>query len=448
VEREHATPLRLAQRSSWKDFSKHFFMPDNHPNTIILGAGAAGLYAAYELAKRGQFALILEARSRTGGRIHTVTARDGQPQELGAEFVHGDLPITLGLLREAGLSYTKTGGRWVQVRGGAQRTDPLGGAWKTMVRKMATLENDVTLEAFLQAHYAGPEHAALTDRAVAYAEGFDTADASRASARALGHEWGAPEEDDYRIDAGYGALIDHLVARIEAAGSRILLDHEAARVTTTAAGVEVEAGGQIFRAQQCIVALPLAMLQQRHELLPLIPRVHRALEGLGMGHATKFLATFRRPFWEDAYPGLGFLLSGEEVPTWWTAAPAESNTITGWSSGRAAQARSGVAKDLQCDAALQSLAVLFSRERYALENEMEEMRIINWSADPYTRGSYAYATVGTDAMQRELAAGIDGRIHFAGEWMYSGPAMGTVEAALWSGQQAAARVAGQIGEKL
>ena len=57
---------------------------------IILGAGAAGLAAARELAERGRQIIIVEARNRIGGRIHTL--RDPKlkiPIELGAEFIHG-----------------------------------------------------------------------------------------------------------------------------------------------------------------------------------------------------------------------------------------------------------------------------------------------------------------------------------------------------------------------
>jgi monoamine oxidase len=48
---------------------------------------------------------ILEARNRCGGRIHPLrVAECGYPAEGGAEFVHGEAPLTHGLLWEAGLS--------------------------------------------------------------------------------------------------------------------------------------------------------------------------------------------------------------------------------------------------------------------------------------------------------------------------------------------------------
>ena len=84
-------------------------------NIIVIGAGAAGLMAARELGRAGKRVTILEARERCGGRIHPLpSAEFGYPAEGGAEFVHGEAPITQRLLREAGLSTLPLqGARWV-----------------------------------------------------------------------------------------------------------------------------------------------------------------------------------------------------------------------------------------------------------------------------------------------------------------------------------------------
>ncbi len=86
---------------------------------IIIGAGAAGLMAARELSAAGYPVLLLEGAERTGGRIYTIEAQGfEQPIEMGAEFMHGRLPLTIGLLEEAGISYEKTSGRMIQMRKG------------------------------------------------------------------------------------------------------------------------------------------------------------------------------------------------------------------------------------------------------------------------------------------------------------------------------------------
>src|SRR5262249_50227008 len=74
-------------------------------DVIIVGAGAAGLAAASDLASAGHRVLILEARERIGGRIWTL--RDdafGIPVEMGAEFIHGRPAATFDLIHEAKLT--------------------------------------------------------------------------------------------------------------------------------------------------------------------------------------------------------------------------------------------------------------------------------------------------------------------------------------------------------
>src|SRR5690606_40798975 len=97
-----------------------------HADTIMSGAGPAGLMAANELAKAGRSVLVLEARDRIGGRAHTLYDERGESVETGAEFVHGKLPVTMALLKRAGLSYTATAGKWLVMKGGAVVEDDGG----------------------------------------------------------------------------------------------------------------------------------------------------------------------------------------------------------------------------------------------------------------------------------------------------------------------------------
>src|SRR3989338_10607902 len=74
---------------------------------IIVGEGGGGLAAARELGKAGKQVVILEARERMGGRIYPLSEEEfGYPAQGGAEFVHGDAPLTKTLLAEAGATLT------------------------------------------------------------------------------------------------------------------------------------------------------------------------------------------------------------------------------------------------------------------------------------------------------------------------------------------------------
>ena len=54
-------------------------MSREHPmHVVVVGAGAAGLMAARELARAGRQVTILEARDRLGGRIYPLPQADFQ----------------------------------------------------------------------------------------------------------------------------------------------------------------------------------------------------------------------------------------------------------------------------------------------------------------------------------------------------------------------------------
>src|SRR6266568_6744991 len=87
---------------------------------LIVGAGAAGLMTARELARADNRVTIVEGRDRCGGRIYPLPAQEfGYPAEGGAEFVHGAAPVTRALMREAGLSLLPIEGTRWGARSGA-----------------------------------------------------------------------------------------------------------------------------------------------------------------------------------------------------------------------------------------------------------------------------------------------------------------------------------------
>ena len=80
------------------------------PRIAIVGAGMAGLNAAYKLQQAGLTATIFEGANRTGGRMFTATnlLADGLTTELGGEFIDSDHEEMLNLMKEFGLERLDT----------------------------------------------------------------------------------------------------------------------------------------------------------------------------------------------------------------------------------------------------------------------------------------------------------------------------------------------------
>jgi len=425
-------------------------------DVIITGAGAAGLMAAYTLVKAGKTVTVLEARDRTGGRIHTITNKNfSTPTELGAEFVHGNLPVTLNLLNEAGIGATGVDFEmWQYHDGSFKQSHEFVEGWDNFLEKLNTLQHDMPLQDFMERNFAGDGYAKMRSQIENYVSGYDTADVADASAFALRNEWNHEDEEaQHRVSGGYTAMIDFLEDACRNAGNDILCnsvaqeiswEHDTVKVTTT--------NDRVFTAKKVIIALPLGVLQAPATAQgaivfnPPLPAQAEAINNIGFGSIIKILLEFDEIFWEsDAFTKsagadlstMGFLFADEEIPTFWTQAPAHSPLLTGWLGGPPAYKM----KDLSSEAILQltltSLSNIFNIGKEALKSKLIAWEVANWTTNPYTRGSYAYDKVKSPQARTVLQQPAENTIYFAGEYLYTGPAMGTVEAALTSGKSVA-----------
>ncbi|MBR0848012.1 FAD-dependent oxidoreductase [Bradyrhizobium diazoefficiens] len=417
-------------------------MSDKSGHIIIVGAGAAGLMAARELAGAGTRVTILEARDRCGGRIHSLPAsRFGYPAEGGAEFVHGEAPVTRGLLREAGLSLQAMAGTPWSFDGAklspGGRHNPHEAELQAVLRG---LHEDLTVAEFLRRHFAGDEYAEMRRAITRTVEGYDAADPERASLLALREEWmDGGHRNQGRIDGGYGALAEFLVAECRKLGVVIRLGAVVAGIEEDGAAIAVRcANGDVQRGDRVILTVPLPLLREI-ALPPSAREKAAAADDIGFGNVIKILLSFSRPWWGDRAEGLAdlsFLFSDEAIPVWWTQSRSDHPVLTGWFGGpRTAELAHLDAKGL-IDAGLESIAAIFGMSREKLVREMVTAEAVNWAHDRFARGAYSWATPQTRAAQAILARA-DGAVLFSGEALYRGHDMGTVEAALTSGLETA-----------
>ena len=243
-----------------------FSGPDD---TVIIGAGAAGLAAASELAAKGQHVLILEARERIGGRILTDrTIPIPVAIELGAEFVHGASSAVIKWLKRANqLAVDASRNRWRLNDG---ELHPANDGLEQLKRRFERLRPprpDIPFSEFLERHRrALPQP--VREMACMMVQGFDAADASRISTLEVLDEWSggsAADAPTLRPVDGYDALMDSMRQALapECAALRLgTVVHEIAwrkgRVT-----IEALRHGEPIRIQaaRAVITMPLGVLQ-------------------------------------------------------------------------------------------------------------------------------------------------------------------------------------------
>lgn len=420
-------------------------MSDTSEHIVIVGAGAAGLMAARELARAGRRVTILEARERCGGRIHPLPASQfGYAADGGAEFVHGEAPVTRGLAREANLSLQEIKGTQWSFDGTSLLCEDRHDLHEAELHAaLDKLEDDLTVADFLRGHFAGEEYARMRHSIERMVEGYDAADPERASTLALREEWmDGGHSAQARIVGGYGALIEFLAAECRRHGVAFRLGRAVSAIEEAGGAVVVRcAGGDVHGCDRVILTVPLPLLREI-ALSSAAREKAAAAEDIGFGNVIKILLRFERPWWRDRRDYLAdmtFLLSGETIPVWWTQRPSERPVLTGWFGGPRTAELAGLDPQGLIDAGLGSLAAVFGLSREDIAHDIVAAVATNWAHDPFARGAYSWATPQTRKAQGILARA-DGPVLFSGEALYRGRDMGTVEAALASGLETARMV--------
>ncbi len=411
---------------------------------VVVGAGAAGLMAARELARAGKRATILEAKDRCGGRIYPLPAQEfGYPAEGGAEFVHGAAPLTRAVMREAGVSLSPRGGTRWSTRTGALLPDeysqPHAGQF---YRALAEVKVDLPIAEFLETHFAGQGYAELRRSITRTVEGYDAADPRRASTLALRDEWMARDDGQHgRVAKGYGELIEYLLSECRRHCAVLYLGAAVTAIDEAGGRITVRCrDGTTFEADAAILTVPPPLLSEI--ALPPAARARAAAAAdIGFGNVVKMLFRFATKWWADHggrdLADLSFLISDATIPTWWTQHPDGYLVLTGWFAGPKADRVSSLTEAELIEMGLASLAEIFDLPMRRISSSLVAARAINWGNDPFARGAYSYATLRTREAQLVLKKPNGDAIFFSGEALYAGPDMGTVEAALTSGHEVA-----------
>ncbi len=426
-------------------------------DVIVVGAGASGLMIARKLSQEGFNVVILEARDRVGGRILTIeNPAFVLPVEAGAEFIHGNLPVTINLLKEAGLQYRASGGdAWRFADCGLQQDTGFKEKDDLITNKLDELRQDITVASFLETNFSDDKYAGLKQEIKGFVEGYDSGDIKRASAFALRTEWESNNDgDQHRVDGGYIQAIRYLEKECRDKGCSIHTSSIVKQVSWVENKVEVITHEhKRYTAKKIVTTVSLGVLQAEDSskaaisFTPALPDHQQALKLLGFGNVIKVLLLFNSPFWKDPLfadgkdlNSMGWLFSGEPIPTWWSQFPDDSPLLTGWLAGPGAGSHRETGDAEMLDKALGSLCTIFSLTMEQLLEKLVHSQVFNWVADPFTLGAYSYVTPETPAARQQLGMPVENTIFFAGEALYDGPEMGTVEGALANGLEVAALV--------
>jgi monoamine oxidase len=433
---------------------------------IIIGAGASGLAAARKLSGSGLRILVLEARDRIGGRIHT--SRPGGsvlPIELGAEFVHGTPAETWDIIHSANLSACDVNDtHWFLQDGTLSQDTHFWEETESIFEGMNKIaEPDLSFAEYLQ-KYCESAPPRAREMAWAFVEGFDAADAKLVGVRGLAEEQEASSEIDeersFRLIDGYDRIIEWLAGgcdptsnefRLGVNVSSIEWERGAVTIRGSAQGVE-----QVWKAPKALVTVPLGLLKAEPSQIgairfdPPLADKQQAMAKLEIGAVVKTILEFGEAFWEresfatlakdESLKDAGFLHArGPLVFTWWTMLPVRAPVLVGWSGGPSATKLSHRPHHEIISEAIKSLSKFLGLPPDDLRTRLQRATVADWQADPFSRGAYSYAGVGGTGARGVLAQPVAGTIFFAGEATHEGQS-GTVAGAIASGYHAAEQI--------
>ncbi len=425
-------------------------------DVIVVGAGVAGLSVAAELSRRGLTVILLEARERLGGRVHTERPRGWrEPVELGAQFVHEGNEAFCGFLRQHGIRTVTAPGRHWRLA---------DGVWAPVdiTRRVAAVTAQIPERT--PASFAGflrrrGKKLDPVDRemAVGFVEEFNGAPLADMSAAAVA---GATLDDDgqYIVPDGYDRFVYALASTIHLPRTRIFLEAPVKRIAWAKREVRVQTARRTFVAAAAVITVPAGVLQAGPgkaggiAFAPDIPGVLKRVRGIGIGHVIRLSFRFDRRQWPRLFPpalreaaagGFGFLHTQTDgVPVWWSL--SQEPTLTGWAGGPRAEQLARRNDAALAKIALDSAAACFGQPRNAFAAALRGVVTHNWSRDPYSRGGYSYIRVGNDDAAREFRQPVKDTLFFAGEATAEGDEVGTVHGAYASGLRVASEVCAAV----
>jgi monoamine oxidase len=391
----------------------------------VIGAGLAGLAAADALTSAGHEPVVLEARDRVGGRVHSRTLDNGAVIEMGAEFILPGCDSVLELAARFGLGLWDKGMRYGkrEPRGVDVTEAEIGEAVVAVETALGSggVASDETVRGLLERLEIddGAREAILARAEVSAAASADQVPATELALLARVSDLPAPG-----IAGGNQRLATALA---EAIGAGAVHFGEPVRsITASESGVIVGTDTDETAADACIVAVPASVVE-RISFDPILPNaVIAALASITYGHAAKLFIPLR-----VAAPPSATLSVPDRYWAWTATGDGDlGQPVISAFAGSEASLRGLKVEDGMAGWVARLIAL-----RPDLEFEPEGALLSTWDDDPWVRAAYS-VEIGDRAGDLLTRPNAFGRIAFAGEHL-GGEMSALMEGAIRSGRRAA-----------
>lgn len=443
---------------------------------VIIGAGLAGMAAAYELTQAGHDVTILEARMRAGGRVYTLREpfSDGLYAEAGASYIpdHHDWTMkyiklfNLPLLdieprNLASLYYVR--GKKIKIKKGEaiewpfeltpeERKLGLNGMMEKYVSPVLEEMGDaaapdwpparlkkydqMTMAEFLLSRGASPAAVALLRLGYLDVNG-DGVDSYSALSQLRDSALLSKQKQEYQIKGGNDllpkAFAAKLADKIRYGAPVVRIEHDAkgARVVFLQAGAKVT-----MKGDHLICAIPFSTLKHIEVAPPFSPEKQNAIEQLPYTSVARVYLQSRKRFWLDE--GLsGQCATDLPLMVVYDAAinqAGKRGILETFMTGQQARNVTGMKAGERISFTLEHAEKIYPAMRQNFEGGASKC----WDEDEWARGDYAWFKPGQISGLLPHIARAEGRVHFAGEHASAWP--GWMQGALESGNRAAREI--------